>query len=166
MDYSERYRQESGRLEAEGQQDRIDSINKQRISQNEARENKLIRREERKALSQATTTQRRREVKEEADELREGSKQRAANERGKVENGAIYDLKVYEPFTDNKTGTDNQILSDGIDTISGEAPPGDSSGTLPGGGGSGDLDGGSFTLNVVKNDNSAGTATFIGSGVN
>ena len=76
--------------------------------------------------------------------------------------GNIYDVDTesYNP-TFNKEGTDETILNDGID----EFGTGDDFGeVINGGGGGGDLN--TFTLDVVKEDNTAGTATFFGEGVN
>ena len=68
--------------------------------------------------------------------------------------GNIYDVETGEyDTTFNKQGTDETISNDGIDQF----------GTDDAGGGSG---GNTFTLDIVKDDNTAGTATFNGPGIN
>jgi len=68
--------------------------------------------------------------------------------------GGIYDISTnnYSQPQRNQSGQDSSIEEAGIDTL----------------GGSSDSDsvGEEFTLDVVKSDNTAGTATFNGSGVN
>ena len=68
--------------------------------------------------------------------------------------GNIYDVDTgqYDPAF-NKEGTDETISNDGIDQFG-----------VDDGGSSGSVN--TFTLDVVKSDNTAGTATFNGSGVN
>jgi len=68
--------------------------------------------------------------------------------------GNIYDVETGEyDTTFNKEGTDETISNDGIDQF----------GTDDAGGGS---DTNTFTLDIVKDDNTAGTATFNGPGIN
>jgi len=64
--------------------------------------------------------------------------------------GNIYDVETgaYDPAF-NKEGTDETIGNDGIDQVD-----------------DGDISTETFTLDVVKSNNAAGTATFNGSGVN
>ena len=71
--------------------------------------------------------------------------------------GNIYDVETgqYDP-TFNKEGTDETISNDGVDQF------GLDEDSISGGGGSSDT----FILDVVKSDNTAGTATFNGSGIN
>lgn len=78
----------------------------------------------------------------------------SASERRKIKSG-VYDLDTTRT-DDNKQGTDERIQNDGIDKLYSPAP------SSSGGGGGGET----FTLDVVKDDNTAGTATFNGSGVN
>tara|TARA_R110000803_G_scaffold48735_2_gene101314 strand:+ start:131 stop:493 length:363 start_codon:yes stop_codon:yes gene_type:complete len=70
-----------------------------------------------------------------------------------AQEGNIYDVETgeYDP-TFNKEGTDETISNDGIDQFG--ANEDDGSG------------GNTFTLDIVKDDNTAGTATFNGGGVN
>ena len=73
---------------------------------------------------------------------------------GKIDlGGGVYDLNTRPD--DNKEGVDERIQNDGIDVITN---PLDNSG---GGGGGG----GTFELDVVKDDNTAGRASFTGSGI-
>ena len=67
-----------------------------------------------------------------------------------AQEGNIYDVETgeYDPAF-NKEGTDETISNDGIDQF-----------------GSDEDQTNTFTLDVVKEDNTAGTATFNGSGVN
>ena len=69
--------------------------------------------------------------------------------------GNIYDVETGEyDTTFNKEGTDETISNDGIDQF----------GTDDAGGGGSDTN--TFTLDIVKDDNTAGTATFNGPGIN
>ena len=67
-----------------------------------------------------------------------------------AQEGNIYDVETgeYDP-TFNKEGTDETISNDGIDQF-----------------GANEDDTNTFTLDIVKDDNTAGTATFNGGGVN
>ena len=70
-----------------------------------------------------------------------------------AQEGNIYDVETgqYDPAF-NKEGTDETISNDGIDQFGADDDDGaDTANT--------------FTLDVVKEDNTAGTATFNGSGV-
>ena len=68
-----------------------------------------------------------------------------------AQEGNIYDVETGEYDPDfNKQGTDETISNDGIDEIKTEEEQ-----TVD-----------TFTLDIVKDDNTAGTATFNGSGVN
>ena len=70
-----------------------------------------------------------------------------------AQEGNIYDVETgqYDPGF-NKEGTDETISNDGIDQFGADDDEADTANT--------------FTLDVVKSDNTAGTATFNGSGVN
>ena len=67
-----------------------------------------------------------------------------------AQEGNIYDVETgeYDP-TFNKEGTDETISNDGIDQFGANE---DGTNT--------------FTLDIVKDDNTAGTATFNGTGIN
>ncbi len=67
--------------------------------------------------------------------------------------GNIYDVDTgnYDPAF-NKEGTDETIFNDGIDQFGADEEQ--------------TVDTNTFTLDVVKSNNKAGTATFNGSGVN
>lgn len=74
---------------------------------------------------------------------------------GGDQRGGIYDLSTdtYNQPPGNQVGQ-NESIETGIDTVGGSGGAGDS----------GDTD--TFTLDVVKSDNTAGTATFNGAGIN
>jgi len=74
-----------------------------------------------------------------------------------AQEGNIYDVETgqYDPDF-NKQGTDETISNDGIDQF------GIDEDSISGGGGSSNT----FILDVVRSDNTAGTATFNGPGVN
>ena len=104
--------------------------------------------------------QRRKEAEQRAAERKarretSAKRQRDADIRtygeGSMAFGNIYDVETgsYDAAF-NKEGTDETIGNDGIDQIGAEE------------GGEADT----FTLDVVKSDNTAGTATFNGPGVN
>jgi hypothetical protein len=123
--------QERDRQEAEAKREA--SISKQRISRAEGKERRRLRSLERGALGRARTSSERRRIKEEIAELQAALKARAKEERGKAEEGAIYDVKTHEEPTDNRAGLGNKIENNDIDEIQGQEAAGDSTGSLPGG---------------------------------
>lgn len=130
--------QERSRMESE--LERKQSIAKQRASRAEGIERKRLRDLERGALGRAKSTSERRRIKAEIAELQAANKKRADEERGKAEEGAIYDIKTHEEPTDNKGSSDTTIdSSNGIDEINGEQAAGDSTGSNPGGTGGGGI---------------------------
>ena len=121
-----------------------------------------------KSLSRQRATRKRRAEEKRVEDLRDealdrasGSKERrsvraAGEERllsmlgRQSQQGGIYDVETgaYDPAF-NKEGTDETVGNDGIDQLN--VDDGSSTET--------------FTLDVVKSNNTAGTATFNGSGV-
>ena len=99
-------------------------------------------------------TRERRQAERDVKDRRKGLLQGASStkERREIKAG-VYDLNTRPD--DNKEGVDERIQNDGIDVITN---PLDSSGD--GGGG-----GGTFELDVVKDDNTAGRASFTGGGI-
>jgi hypothetical protein len=98
-------------------------------------------------------TRERRQAEREVKDRRKGLLQGASStkERREIKAG-VYDLNTRPD--DNKEGADERIQNNGIDVITN---PLDSS---YGGGG-----GGTFELDVVKDDNTAGRASFTGGGI-
>ena len=126
------------------------SLDRQRSTRERRAEEKRVKDLRKEALNQASGTKERREVKaaDEGELLAMLGKQ--------SQEGNIYDVETGEYDPDfNKQGTDETISNDGIDQL------GVDDDGIGGGGSSG-----TFTLDVVKEDNTAGTATFNGSGVN
>ena len=113
-----------------------------------------IKQQRKEALNQATSTSQRREIKKEAEEdilALNGFSSAGGNQKG-----GIYDISTdnYSQPPRNQTNQDASTEEAGIDTLGGSSAS-DSVG-----------DTNTFTLDVVKSDNTAGTATFNGSGVN
>ena len=75
----------------------------------------------------------------------------STQERRQIKAG-VYDLDTTRT-DDNKEGTDERVANDGIDRV------GNQSTTASSGGG------GAFELDVVKDDNTAGRASFTGGGI-
>lgn len=142
------------------------SINRQRISRAERSALRNLRNMEREALANANSTRRRREIKKAADDERARIEKKALEARGKYEEGVLYDSVQYENPTDNGQSTTSSATNNsGIDSISGEEAPGDSQGGASGGlpnDNSTTDDGDTFVLDIVKSNNTAGTATFKG----
>ena len=113
-----------------------------------------IKKQRKEALNQATSTSQRREIKKEAEEAI--LKINGSSSAGGNQKGGIYDLSTdnYSQPERNQTNQDVSTEEAGIDTLGGSSDS-DSVG-----------DTNTFTLDVVKSDNTAGTATFNGSGVN
>ena len=113
-----------------------------------------IKQERKEALNQATSTSQRREIKKAAEEATlalNGFSSAGGNQKG-----GIYDISTdnYSQPERNQTNQDVSTEEAGIDTLGGSSASD----------GVGDTN--TFTLDVVKSDNTAGTATFNGSGVN
>ena len=113
-----------------------------------------IKKERKEALNQATSTSQRREIKKAAEEATlalNGFSSAGGNQKG-----GIYDISTdnYSQPPRNQTNQDASTEEAGIDTLGGSSASD----------GVGDTN--TFTLDVVKSDNTAGTATFNGSGVN
>lgn len=111
-----------------------------------------IKKQRKEALNQATSTKERREIKKAAEEATIAIRNPSSS--GGNDKGGVYDISTnnYSQPKRNQTSQDVSTEEAGIDTL----------------GGSSDSDnvGEEFTLDVVKSDNTAGTATFNGSGVN
>lgn len=124
------------------------SKNRQRATRERRAEEKRVKDLRKEALNQASGTKERREVKaaDEAELLAMLGKQ--------SQEGNVYDVETgeYDPAF-NKEGTDETISNDGIDEI--DEIETEEEQTVN-----------TFTLDVVKSDNTAGTATFNGPGVN
>ena len=113
-----------------------------------------IKQQRKEALNQATSTSQRREIKKAAEEATlalNGFSSAGGNQKG-----GVYDISTdnYSQPPRNQTNQDASTEEAGIDTLGGSSAS-DSVG-----------DTNTFTLDVVKSDNTAGTATFNGSGVN
>ena len=113
-----------------------------------------IKKQRKEALNQATSTGQRREIKKAAEEATlalNGFSSAGGNQKG-----GVYDISTdnYSQPERNQTNQDVSTEEAGIDTLGGSSAS-DSVG-----------DTNTFTLDVVKSDNTAGTATFNGSGVN
>lgn len=116
--------------------DNTASKNRQRESRAARNRSKDIQKERSSRLRAAESAGERREIK---------------NQYQKME-GGVWDVSTSQTEVSNNEGDSTDISSSaGVDSA---LDP------VPGGGG------GTFTLDVVKDDNTAGTATFNGSGVN
>lgn len=129
-----------------------ESLARQRATRESRAQEKEIKKQRREALNQATSTKERREIKRAAEEAILST--RGPSSAGGSDKGGIYDISTnnYSQPQRNQLGQDSSIEDAGIDTLGGS----DDSG----------IDTNVFTLDVVKSDNTAGTATFNGSGVN
>jgi len=130
------------------------SKNRQRATRERRAEEKEIKKQRREALNQATSTKERREIKRAAEEATLST--RGPSSAGGSDKGGIYDISTnnYSQPQRNQLGQDSSIEDAGIDTLGGSSAA-DSVG-----------DTNTFTLDIVKDDNTAGTATFNGPGVN
>jgi len=113
-----------------------------------------IKQQRKEALNQATSTSQRREIKKAAEEATlalNGFSSAGGNQKG-----GVYDISTdnYSQPPRNQTNQDASTEEAGIDTLGGSSASD----------GVGDTN--TFTLDVVKSDNTAGTATFNGPGVN
>tara|TARA_S200002703_G_scaffold51901_1_gene45045 strand:+ start:175 stop:630 length:456 start_codon:yes stop_codon:yes gene_type:complete len=115
---------------------------------------KEIKKQRRQALNRATSTSQRREIKKDAEDAIFAISD--SSSAGGNQKGGIYDISTdnYSQPERNQTNQNSSIGETGIDTLGGSS---DSDAV-------GDTN--TFTLDVVKSDNTAGTATFNGSGVN
>jgi len=111
-----------------------------------------IKKQRRQELNQATSTSQRREIKKDAEEAI--LKINSPSSAGGNQKGGVYDISTnnYSQPQRNQSGQDSSIEDAGIDTLGGSSAS--------------DNVGEEFTLDVVKSDNTAGTATFNGPGVN
>lgn len=138
----------------------------------ERKRQRELRSARQKELNQAKSTSERREIKERysesgansSEERRRQSalRQMRSNDETYGEGsalGALRNQEVVDSFYDSDSLTLPKE-NPSVQTLFGD----DSSGG--GGGGGGGDEGDTFTLNVVKDNNTAGTATFNGSGVN
>mgnify|MGYP001341278736 CR=1 FL=1 len=121
------------------------SKNRQRATRARRAEEKRVKDLRKEALGQASGTKERRAVKS----ANEGELLSILGRQS--QQGGIYDVSTGKYDTSfNKQGTDETISNDGVDQFGLN-----DEGVV-----------GTFTLDVVKSDNTAGTATFNGSGVN
>ena len=128
------------------------SKNRQRATRERRAEEKEINKQRQEALNQATSTKERREIKKAAEEAI--LKINSPSSAGGNQKGGVYDISTnnYSQPQRNQSGQDSSIEDAGIDTLGGSSAS--------------DNVGEEFTLDVVKSDNTAGTATFNGPGVN
>ena len=126
----------------------------ERATRERRAQEKEIKKQQKEALNQATSTSQRREIKKEAEEAI--LKINGPSSAGGNQKGGVYDISTdnYSQPERNQTNQDVSTEEAGIDTLGGSSDS-DSVG-----------DTNTFTLDVVKSDNTAGTATFNGSGVN
>jgi len=138
--------------ETEGKNE--ESLARQRATRERRAQEREIKQQRKEALNQATSTSQRREIKKAAEEATlalNGFSSAGGNQKG-----GVYDISTdnYSQPKRNQTSQDVSTEEAGIDTLGGSSAS-DSVG-----------DTNTFTLDVVKSDNTAGTATFNGSGVN
>jgi len=82
-----------------------ESLDRQRATREEGRSRRAARKAEKQALSEATSTKERREIKEEFERIQES-----------IEEGAIFDVDTGKLNT-NQSSTKETINDDGIDKI-------------------------------------------------
>ena len=112
------------------------SIARQRITRTEKSRLRYVRNLERQALAASASTASNRKIKSDADDMRAVITARAEQERGRLEEGIIYDSMQYDQPTNNRQGTDalaSSSESSGVDSINGESAPGNSQGGAAGG---------------------------------
>ena len=114
-----------------------DSLSPQRATRRKRSKLKDLRKQEKESLQGASSTSRRREVKGYYEEQR----------------GKIMDVSVNPPQSENQDGANNDTSQAGIDS------------SVEHGSGGGGGGGGTFELDVVKDDNTAGRASFTGGGI-
>ena len=142
--------------EKDARLDREQKTERERNAQTRERraQEREIKKQRKEALNQATSTSQRREIKKAAEEATlalNGFSSAGGNQKG-----GVYDISTdnYSQPKRNQTSQDVSTEEAGIDTLGGSS---DSDAV-------GDTN--TFTLDVVKSDNTAGTATFNGPGVN
>jgi hypothetical protein len=130
------------------------SKNRQRATRERRAEEKRVKDLRKEALDQSSGTKERREVKA-ADEG-ELLSMLGRSSSGGSDKGGIYDISTnnYSQPQRNQSGQDSSIEDAGIDTLGGSGASSDGGDTN------------TFTLDIVKSDNTAGTATFNGPGIN
>ena len=128
------------------QRDKLNEESKERVSRGEEKRasrkaQKDVRKAERLQLGSATSASERRDIKERFENIEQG-----------VESGGIYDVSTdsYQPPEGNEAGANTNMSETGVQVV-----PRNSGGD----------DANTFTLDVVKSDNTAGTATFNGPGI-
>ena len=128
------------------QRDKLNEESKERVSRGEEKRasrkaQKDVRKAERLQLGSATSASERRDIKERFENIEQG-----------VESGGIYDVSTdsYQPPAGNEAGANTNMSETGVQVV-----PRNSGGD----------DANTFTLDVVKSDNTAGTATFNGPGI-
>ena len=130
------------------------SLDRQKSTRESRAQEKEIKKQRREALNQATSTKERREIKRAAEEATLST--RGPSSAGGSDKGGIYDISTnnYSQPQRNQSGQDSSIEDAGIDTLGGSGASSDGGDTN------------TFTLDIVKSDNTAGTATFNGPGIN
>tara|TARA_Y100001972_G_C7483502_1_gene245542 strand:+ start:39 stop:593 length:555 start_codon:yes stop_codon:yes gene_type:complete len=145
------------------------SLERQRIRRRQNSQRKFIENKERQAIAQFNNTSDRREIRRQAQIIQDSIRSRADLERGRLEEGIIYNSIQHEEPTDNNQGASESATS-GSDVISSESSPGDSTGSGPGGNApvtvpdQDDDDSTEFseqTLDIVNSDNTAGQKIFL-----
>tara|TARA_R110000868_G_scaffold1050_6_gene8050 strand:- start:16820 stop:17566 length:747 start_codon:yes stop_codon:yes gene_type:complete len=110
------------------------SLANQRITRRDRADNRFVKNLEKQALRQSSGSRRSREIRGLADEMRQIVQMRTSEERGKLEEGIIYDSKQYSQPTFNSQETNKKATDqEGVDTISSEDTPGNSQGGASGG---------------------------------
>jgi len=110
------------------------SLANQRITRRDRADNRFVKNLEKQALRQSSGSRRSREIRGLADEMRQIVQNRTNEERGKLEEGIIYDSKQYSQPTFNSQETNKKATDqEGVDTISSEDTPGNSQGGASGG---------------------------------
>ena len=138
----------------ENEEEKEERFATERATRERRAQEREIKKQRKEALNQATSTSQRREIKKEAEEAI--LKINGSSSAGGNQKGGVYDISTdnYSQPKRNQTSQDVSTEEAGIDTLGGSS---DSDAV-------GDTN--TFTLDVVKSDNTAGTATFNGSGVN
>ena len=105
---------------------------RQAVTRAEGRQRRYLRNLERQELAKTNSIAQIREIRGDFKEYQEELKLRAADERGRIAEGDIYDSVLYEEATKNNTNPDSKSTQSasvpGVDSISGEDAPGDSQG--------------------------------------
>lgn len=147
---SERHKRQSEAKAEERRREQEDSLSRQRRTRDLGQFRRDLRKQEKLELSLASSTEERRLIKERADE---------------IYNAAEFNLDTgYEPRKNNTSKDSNVNSTDGKDqTITPESTDGmEGSGGADGSDAADQLEGFSAeTLDVVQNDNTAGTREFL-----